>query len=880
MAETTAPTGQPIAWIFGAGITGLTAAHELVERGFEVYVVEPADDPWEPDLPAVGGVARTQWATIPTPKEGEREGLTETTPMLRHPVMEFIDLEGAELLGAHNKWEIECFARKLREVYGEGAPAVYAQVTHSRHYAPDGDDSPVTKVVNEIAAYAKAQGFTVKRDRSLDAETMTRNFIGVTFVMRGHGVVPGEHGFRYFPGFYRHLFDTMRRTAVLSTGEDRYGPVVRSVFDNLVGTEATWLHLPVTPDAPKAAQRDAQAVAPDDDAEADAGAPSGRLIRFPRRPPRTPQALMTALRSFVHELGYETGDLAHLSLKLFQYMTSSKERRAAEHEDMTWWEFLQGEKFSERCRAHMERGPEVLGAMTATESDVRTQGNMVTQLLLDQLIGREVTDATLNGPTSLAWFDLWREYLVFRGVKFFRGTLVDFELPSTDNPDHLPDVLLPRVEITHRVLDARSFTTAVRPHYFVMATPITAMLGRQEFVRENPERVVPRDERGVMGAGLAERFLARHDELRKRLEAFARPAAGEVGDLIALREWDKAIEKEHQAAPNPARGAGPLRHLCGVQFFFPANLQFGQEHTLYMESGWRLSSISQVHFWHRRPTGGDGYRGIVSVDLGAMFRPLGRAIEGRDAADESATFAWSLPRAVIAEEVFRDVADSIAVNTLARRRQSDHDAGVGESERDAFSPVQQSFPNFAVPVSRRAPTKRKGRGSSPHEVVPRLETPLEPLCFHFDQNMIFKPGGGVAQNLAPYLINRPGEWAMRPGKLPPAEASQRGYELQNASWALAGVYMKTHTRLTTMEAANESARHAVNAILHDQKALGDRCMIWDPEDFELPEFADLKALDARLFRDGYPHLVEILGLDEIPWSLLPGLAISRKETSR
>jgi hypothetical protein len=68
--------------------------------------------------------------------------------------------------------------------------------------------------------------------------------IRVVLVLEGRGVVPGEHGFRYFPGFYRHLFDTMRRTAVLSTGEDRYGPVVRSVFDNLVGTEATWLHLP------------------------------------------------------------------------------------------------------------------------------------------------------------------------------------------------------------------------------------------------------------------------------------------------------------------------------------------------------------------------------------------------------------------------------------------------------------------------------------------------------------------------------------------------------------------------------------------------------------------------------------------------------------
>ena len=863
------PKGQPIAWIFGAGITGLTAAHELVERGYEVYVVEPSDDPWEPDLPAVGGVARTQWATIPRQDPGAPAGLIETVPMLRHPVFEFSELAGEDGLRDHDRWELDTFARKLRAVYGERIPTVYAQVTSARQVSPKPDDSPNRVILDTLIALAKERGFELVHDPTLDARSSVPGTFIVTLVLQGQGVVPGEHGFRYFPGFYRHLFDTMRRTAVLSTGEDRYGPVARSVFDNLVGTEATWLHLPT--DAPKAP-------APDAKSDEVGAATSGRLIRFPRRPSRTPQALLAALRSFVNELGYKPGDLAHLSLKLFQYMTSSKARRAAEHEDMSWWDFIQGEKFSETCRAHMERGPEVLGAMTATESDVRTQGNMVTQLLMDQLVGREVTDATLNGPTSLAWFDPWREYLVFRGVKFFRGTLVDFDLPSPDNPDHLPDVLLPRVAITHRVLDARSFTTAVRPHYFVIAAPVTAMLGRKEFVRESPEVARPTDARGVLGCDLAARFLARHAELQARLGSAMRPEAAEVGDFEALRRWDEAIEGEHTATPIPARGAGPLRHLCGVQFFFPSNLQFGQEHTLYMESSWRLSSISQVHFWHRRPTGADGYRGIVSVDLGAMFRPLGRPIEGRDDAVEGATWAWNLPKATIAEEVFRDVADSIAANTLARRRKDDHDTGrTNDSPGDAFSPAQQGLPFSTVPLARRRSARAKAVASE----VPGQDTPVEPLCYHFDQNVIFDHDGkGVSQNLSPYLINRPREWVKRPGKLPPSESPQKGYELQNGSWALAGTYMKTHTRLTTMEAANESARHAVNAILHDQKTLGDRCMIWNPEDFELPELNDLKALDERLFRDGYPHLVEILGLDDIPWALLPSLLGDRKEGAR
>src|SRR5262245_55385234 len=50
--------------IYGAGVTGLTAAHELAERGFKVRVVERAracDQHGVPSM-AIGGMARTQYA--------------------------------------------------------------------------------------------------------------------------------------------------------------------------------------------------------------------------------------------------------------------------------------------------------------------------------------------------------------------------------------------------------------------------------------------------------------------------------------------------------------------------------------------------------------------------------------------------------------------------------------------------------------------------------------------------------------------------------------------------------------------------------------------------------------------------------------------------
>ena len=69
------PTDRKIAasncvTIFGGGIAGLTAAHELVERNFKVVVWEPGVDNRYPDAGCdVGGMARTQWAAVPWPED-------------------------------------------------------------------------------------------------------------------------------------------------------------------------------------------------------------------------------------------------------------------------------------------------------------------------------------------------------------------------------------------------------------------------------------------------------------------------------------------------------------------------------------------------------------------------------------------------------------------------------------------------------------------------------------------------------------------------------------------------------------------------------------------------------------------------------------------
>jgi hypothetical protein len=154
-------------------------------------------------------------------------------------------------------------------------------------------------------------------------------------------------------------------------------------------------------------------------------------------------------------------------------------------------------------------------------------------------------------------------------------------------------------------------------------------------------------------------------------------------------------------------------------------------------------------------------------------------------------------------------------------------------------------------------------GSAVEQAAPLAEIPAEALEHAL-----------VLENGNPYIINVPGQWRYRPGLLD----GIIWYASENDSlmrrWIPAGTFMATHTRLTTMEAANESGRHAVNAILHkilvppkkgepplfnrQGKLIGDFCKIWDPEQYELPDLDLLKELDEALLHKGLPHLLDIL----------------------
>ncbi|WP_437564861.1 FAD-dependent oxidoreductase [Sorangium sp. So ce542] len=757
------PEARPLprVWVFGAGIAGLTVAHELAERGFDVHVVEPAEDPWRPGECDVGGVARTQWAQI---DEGDMPSLS-SGKMTR-----------ADTLCPTIRWEPgmvksnERSVRRLIDTISTYDEIPTLQLIGHGHTAQDGETN-AKKFEEHLRGKLPQRTLSFKVSGKENPREAGRIDVNVELTR-----LPGEHGFRFFPSFYQHVFDTMSRIPVVTSTQD-FSETFRTVLDNLVPTNSSYLAMAARGDKP------------------------ARTVVFPREAPTGLSPLLSTLKDYVSELGYTHGDIAQLALKIFKYMTSCTERREAEYEDISWWDFIEGDRLSPTCQDHMDKAPEVLGAMVARKSDARTQGNCVTQLLLDPILRPGRVDATLISPTSSAWFEHWRKYLRdAQEVKFHIGRLSGFRY------DEVSKQILP-------VISGDGAGQLTADCYFVIAASLPVML-----------RSDPGTEGGAPDEpGLAQRFLGVHKQHVHDLPA-------EVQDFEKLAAWAEELKDKDWNDPNHMQD-NPLQHLTGIQFFFTTDVMARGGHTLYLDSPWRLSSISQPRFWHRRRDTSDPYRGLLSVDIGNVYTEGGQA-KGAKSGQLQGKTMWESTRAEIAEEVWSQVVATLAPDV-------------------------------------RAP---------------------KPIYYHIDDYLEFDPKTDTPiRNGAPYLVNRPSDWRRRPG-------TPGAYQVQCGRWVLAGTYMQTYTRLTTMEAANESGRHAANAILDDLQRRDSslsfpRCETWNPEEGELPDLEWLKQLDRGLFyypgsgddepahgpasegrSGGLPHFVDILGLDELPEALLRAIA--------
>ena len=203
---------------------------------------------------------------------------------------------------------------------------------------------------------------------------------GAQFPLPGSGSdgrkdLPGEHGFRFFPRFYRHVTDTMSRIPCGTGG---------NVADNLVDTTRCQL------------------------------ARFGRhAVDLTARFPRTINDVRVVLddvgrRLFGGDLELSHDELAFFGSKVWQIVTSCRERRMTEYEKIGWWDFIEAEHRSPAYQKLLGHGiTRSLVAAKAVARAPRPSATSSSSCSSTSSRPGPSTDRVLNGPTNDVWIDPW-----------------------------------------------------------------------------------------------------------------------------------------------------------------------------------------------------------------------------------------------------------------------------------------------------------------------------------------------------------------------------------------------------------------------------------------------------------------------------------------
>ncbi|ARE73691.1 FAD-dependent oxidoreductase [Streptomyces sp. Sge12] len=214
----------------------------------------------------------------------------------------------------------------------------------------------------------------------------------------GRRPLPAEHGFRFIPGIYHNLPDTMRRIPFPGNAH--------GVWDNLVAPREMMF-------ARAAGREDLRAPIP-----------------WPEHSPAvlTPEELRRALTGILQTLvRLPLHESAYFVDRVLVFLTSCDERRTEVWERTPWWDFVRAERMSNEYRRILAVGiTRNIVATKAEEASTRTVGTLGEAFVFN-LLGRGSDgppDRILNLPTNEAWIDPWEAHLRSLGVEFRIGWTV------------------------------------------------------------------------------------------------------------------------------------------------------------------------------------------------------------------------------------------------------------------------------------------------------------------------------------------------------------------------------------------------------------------------------------------------------------------------
>lgn len=364
--------------------------------------------------------------------------------------------------------------------------------------------------------------------------------------------LPGEHGFRFFPGFYKHVIDTMKRIPFKKADGTEI-----TVFDNLTATKRVLM--------------------------ARNGKPSiTTIVNFPH----SLSDIKTLLNSMHADTGLTEEEKHFFAGKVWQLMTSCYERRANDYEKISWWDYLEADRFSDNYRALLVQGlTRTLVAANAKFASTKTGGDIFLQLIFNMTNPSVHTDRVLNGPTNSVWIHPWYDYLTAKGVKYFRH----YEVTGIE--------MTGRKISGAKILDKNTNTTITATgDYYLLAIPVE------------------------------------------------KAAALITKEMLAV---DATLQGIINLAPSVA-------WMNGVQYYLPEETTLVDGHTIYSDSPWAVTSISQLQFWkdYDIRTKGDGkIRTILSVDVSDWDTKGSNGLTAKECTHDQ-----------LKDEIWKQITDSLNVN--------------------------------------------------------------------------------------------------------------------------------------------------------------------------------------------------------------------------
>ncbi|MEB3118562.1 MAG: FAD-dependent oxidoreductase [Limnothrix sp.] len=599
----------------------------------------------------------------------------------------------------------------------------------------------------------------------------------------GKQPLPGEHGFRFFPSFYRHVTDTMKRIPY----QPPQGGKVRRVFDNLVDTTRL-------------------ALAQYEDHK--------NLIILPDRFPQSLGDLILIFQALLQGATADLlpGELEFFAERVFQLLTSCPERRLGEYEKIGWWDYLDAQNKSIAYQNLLARGLTTsLVASRAELASTKTMGDIFLQLLLGIVDpSNSSADRVLNGPTNDVWIDPWLKYLKARGVdyhfssrlrsiqterdaqgntkisgaivtdletkvdRFVTGDVYIAALPAEIIAGLISDDLIqgdPTFANLKRLGTSTAWMNGIQ-YYLNRDVPVThghvlyvdspwalTSISQTKFWPEFPvEQFGDGQVRGIISA------------IPSNWGYFINPNTDEVGAIngtLGLK------------IPKPAQICNPEEIKEEVWEQMKRSLK---------EKGKPLLKDEDLHSWFLDPD-------IVHncCDLATDPEKLDEVLNGALPDFFKDLFLWihHQNREVNLEEIaeYLNVDQSqarLAVNALVAK--------------GFVGPIPLPVPNEKLHLEFSHPFERF------HERLGR-------------ERLLYKSRIGDSSanvNGEPLLVNLVNTWVLRPEahtKIP--------------NFFLASDYVRTNTDLATMEGANEAARRAVNAIIDAYQVKAPYCKIWE-----------------------------------------------------